>query len=290
MGAPGELLIGGEGLARGYLSRPDLTAERFVPDPFSSEPGARLYRTGDLARWRQDGVLEFLGRLDNQVKVRGYRIELAEVEAALLRHTSVREAVAVVREDSPGDKRLVVYAVPRPGQQLEAATLRAFLQERLPEYMVPSAFMVLEALPLTSNAKVDRKALPAPEGARAQEATYVAPRDQMEQELAALWSEVLGVERVGIHDDFLSLGGHSLLATRLVSRVRQAFQVELPLKDFFAAPTVAELSLRILEAMAQVPTDELASMMDELEQMDGDALQQLLDSELSDADETEPQE
>ncbi|HZI02860.1 MAG TPA: amino acid adenylation domain-containing protein, partial [Archangium sp.] len=290
VGVPGELYIGGEGLARGYLSRPDLTAERFVPNPFSSEPGARLYRTGDLARWRQDGVLEFLGRLDNQVKVRGYRIELAEVEAALLRHASVREAVAVVREDSPGDKRLVVYAVPHPGQQPDTAALRAFLQERLPEYMVPSAFVVLEALPLTANAKVDRKVLPAPEGARTQSVPYVAPRDEMEQEVARLWSEVLGVERVGVHDDFLSLGGHSLLATRLVSRVRQAFQVELPLKEFFAAPTVEKLSLRLLEAMAQVPADELASMIDELEQMDGDEVQQFLASEPSGTSETESQE
>jgi acyl carrier protein len=156
--------------------------------------------------------------------------------------------------------------------------------------MVPSAFVALESLPLTSNAKVDRKALPAPEGSRSQAATYVAPRDDMEREIARLWSEVLGVERVGVHDDFLSLGGHSLLATRLVSRVRQAFQVELPLKEFFAAPTVEKLSLRLLEAMAQVSTDELASMMDELEQMDGDELQQLLASEPSGPSETEPQE
>jgi len=290
VGVPGELYIGGEGLARGYLSRPELTAERFVPHPFASEPGARLYRTGDLARWREDGVLEFLGRLDNQVKVRGYRIELGEVEAALSRHARVREAVAVVREDSPGDKRLVVYAVPRADERLDAAELRAFLQERLPEYMCPSALVVLETLPLTANAKVDRKALPAPEGARAPSAGYVAPRDDLEREVAALWAEVLGVERVGIHDDFLSLGGHSLLATKLVSRLRQAFQVELPLKDFFEAPTVATLALRILEAMAQVPGDELASMMDALEGLEGDELQQLLAATASGTDEAESQE
>ncbi|QSQ23764.1 non-ribosomal peptide synthase/polyketide synthase [Pyxidicoccus parkwayensis] len=290
VGVPGALFIGGEGLARGYLSRPDLTAERFLPNPFSTEPGARLYRTGDLARWRQDGVLEFLGRQDNQVKVRGYRVELAEVEAAVLRHAPVREAVAMVREDVPGDKRLVVYAVPHPDQTLDIPALRTFLQERLPEYMVPSTFVTMEALPLTANAKVDRKALPAPEGSRPTAATYVAPRDEMEQEVARLWSEVLGVERVGVHDDFLSLGGHSLLATRLVSRVRQAFQVELPLKDFFAAPTVEKLSLRLLEAMAQVPGDELASMMDELERMDGDEVEQLLASTASGADEMESQE
>ncbi|MET0400866.1 MAG: amino acid adenylation domain-containing protein, partial [Cystobacter sp.] len=290
VGVAGELYVGGEGLARGYLSRPDLTAERFVPNPFSSEPGARLYRTGDLARWSPTGVLDFLGRQDNQVKVRGYRIELAEVEAALLRHASVREAVAVVREDSSGDKRLVVYAVPQPGQQLDAATLRAFLQERLPEYMLPTALVALQALPLTANAKVDRKALPAPEGARAPSAAYVAPRDDLEREVAALWGEVLGVERVGIHDDFLSLGGHSLLATRLVSRMRQAFQVELPLKALFEAPTVATLALHILEAMAQVPDDELALMMNELEQLEGDEVQKLLASAPSDANEVESQE
>ncbi|WP_164020355.1 non-ribosomal peptide synthase/polyketide synthase [Pyxidicoccus trucidator] len=245
-GVPGELFIGGEGLARGYLSRPELTAERFLPNPFASEPGARLYRTGDLARWRSDGVLEFLGRLDNQVKVRGYRIELAEVEAALLAHSTVREAMALVREDVPGDKRLVAYVVPgsegSASPELKTAELRTFLQERLPEFMLPSAFVSLEALPLTANGKVDRKALPVPDGALASASEYIAPRDETEQRLAALWGEVLRVERVGLHDNFFTLGGHSLLATQVVSRIRAAFGVELPLRTLFEAPTLEALA------------------------------------------------
>ncbi|WP_163998551.1 non-ribosomal peptide synthase/polyketide synthase [Pyxidicoccus caerfyrddinensis] len=250
-GVPGELFIGGEGLARGYLARPELTAERFLPDAFSSSPGARLYRTGDVARWRPDGVLEFLGRLDSQVKVRGYRIELAEVEAALLAHPAVREAIAVVREDVPGDKRLVAYVVsPSPDQPLSAAALRDFLQQRLPEFMLPSAFVALEALPLTGNGKVDRKALPVPDGALASSFEYIAPRNETEQRLAALWCEVLRVERVGLHDSFFELGGHSLLATRIVSRLRAVFGVELPLRTLFEAPTLEALA-RAVETAAR---------------------------------------
>ncbi|WP_375772564.1 non-ribosomal peptide synthase/polyketide synthase [Archangium gephyra] len=245
-GVPGELFIGGEGLARGYLSRPELTAERFLPNPFGTT-GSRLYRTGDLARWRNDGVLEFLGRLDNQVKVRGYRIELAEVEAALLAHSSVREAFALVREDVPGDKRLVAYFT-SDSQQLDTPALRAFLQQRLPEFMLPSAFVRLAALPLTSNAKVDRKALPAPDGALSTGTEYVAPRSETEQQLAALWSEVLRVERVGLHDNFFELGGHSLLATQVISRLRATFGVELPLRTLFEAPTLEALALAITSA------------------------------------------
>ena len=253
-GVPGELFIGGDGLARGYLSRPDLTAERFLPDPFSSAPGARLYRTGDLARWRTDGVLEFLGRIDNQVKVRGYRIELAEVESALLAHPSVREAVALVREDVPGDKRLVAYVVTyHPEQTLDAGMLRSFLQQRLPEFMLPSAFVRLEALPLTSNAKVDRKALPAPDGALASTAEYIAPRGETEQRLATVWSEVLRVERVGLHDNFFTLGGHSLLATQVVSRIRAVFDVELPLRSLFEAPTLEALARTIETSTRSTP-------------------------------------
>ncbi|MGZ3461732.1 MAG: amino acid adenylation domain-containing protein, partial [Archangium sp.] len=205
-GVPGELFISGDGLARGYLGSSSLTAERFLPNPFSSTPGARMYRTGDLARHRQDGVLEFLGRIDNQVKVRGFRIELSEVEAALLSHPSVREAVVVAREDSPGLKRLVAY-VTGESQALGSEALRAFLKQRLPEYMVPSAFMHLEALPLTSNAKVDRKALPAPDSRPELAQQFVAPRDEVEQKLASLWAAVLRLERVGIHDNFFELGG-----------------------------------------------------------------------------------
>ncbi|MCY1015596.1 amino acid adenylation domain-containing protein [Pyxidicoccus sp. MSG2] len=244
-GLMGELFIGGDGLARGYVEQPALTAERFVPDAFSGVPGARLYRTGDLARWRKDGVLEFLGRADAQVKLRGYRIELAEVEAALRAHADVGEALALVREDVPGDKRLVAYVVPSAkadeAASVETVQLRAFLAERLPEYMVPSAIVVLTALPLTANAKVDRKALPAPEAPVAAHA-YVAPRTPMEQTLAALWAEVLRLERVGVTDNFFALGGHSLLAVRLMARLREHTGLTPPLSALFQAPTVEGLA------------------------------------------------
>ncbi|RKH56197.1 non-ribosomal peptide synthase/polyketide synthase, partial [Corallococcus llansteffanensis] len=250
-GVPGELFIGGDGLARGYLSRPDLTAERFVPNPFSAVAGERLYRTGDLARWRKDGVLEFLGRADNQVKVRGYRIELAEVEAALRAHPEVREAVAVVREDVPGDKRLVVYFV--ANQDLDPAVLRTFLLERLPEYMLPSAFVPLAALPLTANAKVDRKALPAPEGLRAtSKREFVAPRTEMEQRLAEVWIQVLRVERVGVDDNFFELGGDSIISLQVVARARQA-GVQLAVRDLFQHPTLGALA-----SVARVSAGSLA--------------------------------
>ncbi|MBZ4419892.1 non-ribosomal peptide synthase/polyketide synthase [Myxococcus sp. RHSTA-1-4] len=239
VGVPGELFIAGEGLARGYVRSPAPTAERFVPNPFASEPGARMYRTGDLARWRPDGVLEFLGRKDFQVKVRGFRVELAEVEAALLAFPGVREAVALAREDVPGDKRLVGYAAAEPS--LDLGALRAHLQRRLPEYMVPSALVRLDALPLTANAKVDRKALPAPD-ARVASRPFVPPRTLTEQRLAALWAQVLRVEKVGVHDDFFELGGHSLLATQVVARVRAELGVDLPLRALFEAPTVERLA------------------------------------------------
>ncbi|NMO14847.1 amino acid adenylation domain-containing protein [Pyxidicoccus fallax] len=258
-GTPGELFIGGEGLARGYVRRPDLTAERFIPNPFSSSPGARMYRTGDLARWRQDGVLEFLGRKDFQVKVRGFRIELAEVEAALLAFPGVREAVALAREDVPGDKRLVGYVT--GDASLDMGALRDHLQQRLPEYMVPSALVRLDAFPLTANAKVDRKALPAPE-ARADLRPFVAPRTATEQVLATIWAEVLRIDKVGLHDDFFELGGHSLLATQLVPRVRAAFGVELQLRALFESPTLEGLA-RAIDALdrsaANVPPPRAAS-------------------------------
>ncbi len=248
VGVEGELYVGGDGLAWGYLRRPELTAERFVPHPFSEEPGARLYRTGDRARWLRDGRLEFLGRRDTQVKLRGFRIEPGEVEAALLRHPAVREAVVVAREDGPGGKRLVAYVVPRAAPAPTAAELRGTLQNTLPEYMVPSAFVTLEALPLTPNAKVDRKALPAPdlEGPRED---FVPPRTAMEERVAAIWGPLLGLSRVGAKDHFFERGGHSLLATQVVSRLREALQVEVPVRTLFEAPTVAELAEH-LESLA----------------------------------------
>jgi acyl-CoA synthetase (AMP-forming)/AMP-acid ligase II/acyl carrier protein len=248
IGVAGELYIGGDGLARGYLNRPDLTAEKFIPNPFSDEPGARLYRSGDLGRYLPEGNIEFLGRVDHQVKVRGFRIELGEIESVLGRHSGVREAVVVAREDDeeklkPADKRLVAYVVFRQEHPLTAHELRSFLKQKLPEYMVPSAFVFLERLPLTPNGKVDRRALPAPDGSRPElESGYVAPQTPVEEALTKIWEEVLKLERVGIHDNFFDLGGHSLVATQVMSRVRAALRVELPLRTLFERPTIAELS------------------------------------------------
>jgi amino acid adenylation domain-containing protein len=241
IGAFGELYTGGDGLARGYLNGPALTAERFVPDPFSQEPGARLYRTGDLARYQSDGRIEFLGRRDTQVKVRGFRIELGEIEAALGSHPALGGNVVVAREEEPGDKRLVAYVVGRGAQPPGASELRAFLKERLPDYMIPQAFVALDSLPLTPNGKVDRRALPAPAAYAAGDA-YVAPRTEAEKLLAELWAQALGVEQVGMNDDFFDLGGHSLLATRLVNRVKEVFGVEIPLRSVFETPTVAGMA------------------------------------------------
>jgi len=246
IGVPGELHIGGLVLARGYLGRPDLTAERFIPDPFSHEPGAQLYKTGDLACYRPDGNIEFLGRIDHQVKVRGFRVELGEIEAVLGQHPAVQGTVVVAREDAPGDKRLVAYVIPDPDQVTGTSELRRFLQAKLPNYMVPSAFMMLEALPLTPSGKVNRRALPAPERGRPEmEGDLVAPSTPVEEMLAGIWAGILGLERVGVHDNFFELGGHSLLGTQVISRVRKAFQVELPLRKLFEMPTVAGLSERI---------------------------------------------
>ncbi len=250
VGVAGELYLGGDGLARGYHRRPELTAERFVPCPpwaALEEPGARLYRTGDRVRLLPDGAVEFLGRIDGQVKLRGFRIEPGEIEALLARHPAVAEAVVLVREDAPGDRRLVAYVVPR-GERPAAGELRQFLKQSLPDYMVPSAFVPMAALPLTPNGKVDRRALPAPDADRAPEEGFVAPRTPVEEVLAGLWAEVLGVERIGVHDSFFELGGHSLLATRLASRLRGVFGVELPLRTLFDRPTLAELAAAVGEA------------------------------------------
>jgi amino acid adenylation domain-containing protein len=240
IGVPGQLYTGGDGLARGYWNRSALTAERFVVNAISPA-GGRLYATGDLARRRADGTIEFLGRRDQQVKVRGFRIELGEIEAALALHGAVREVVVMAREDEPGDKRLVAYHVATRG--VAASELRGFLKEKLPEYMVPAAFEQLEALPLTPNGKVDRKALPAPQSGRSGlEVAFVAPRTPAEEALARIWSEVLGIAGVGVEDNFFELGGHSLLATQVVSRVRRALDVELPLRALFERPTIAALA------------------------------------------------
>ncbi|WP_163864728.1 non-ribosomal peptide synthetase, partial [Myxococcus eversor] len=245
VGISGELFIGGAHLAHGYVGRPELTAEKFVPHPFSEVAGARLYRTGDLARWTAEGTVEFVGRLDGQVKLRGFRIELGEVEAALRAAPGVRDAAVVVREDVPGDRRLVGYVVLSEKDGAKREALRAHVGAHLPEYMVPSTFVTLDALPLTPSGKVNRKALPVAEAGPDGVGVYVAPRTATEGLLAGLFAEVLGLDRVGLHGHFFELGGHSLLATRAISRVRSAFGIELPLRELFEAPTVAELALRV---------------------------------------------
>ena len=240
-GAVGELYIGGTGLARGYLGRPELTAERFVPSPF--EPGERLYRTGDMARWLPDGALECLGRADTQVKVRGFRIELGEVETILGRHDAIGRCVVVVREDEPGDKRLVAYFESASETVPAASDLRTHLRNDLPDYMIPSAFVALDKLPLTPNGKFDRKALPRPDQGRTEvETGYVAPRDSLEVALAGIWSGVLKVPTVGIHDNFFELGGHSLGAVVLLSEIRKLTGKTLPLATLFQASTIAEFA------------------------------------------------
>jgi nonribosomal peptide synthetase DhbF len=252
VGVPSELYIAGAGLARGYLKRPALSAERFVADPFGT-PGSRMYRTGDLTRWRAEGVLEFLGRADQQLKIRGFRIEPGEIEAALVRHPSVAQAVVIAREGPGGDQRLVGYVVAQSGQRVEPVPLRTHLAQSLPEYMVPGAIVVLEALPLTPNGKLDRKALPAAEFGVIGRAAWRAPRTAQEEILCGLFAETLAVPQVGIEDNFFELGGHSLLAMRLVNRIRLALGLELAIRSLFKAPTVAELAGRLKKAEAAKP-------------------------------------
>lgn len=246
IGVAGELCVAGVGLARGYLRRPELTADKFIPNPFSSVPGERLYRTGDLVRYLPDGNIEFLGRIDHQVKVRGFRIELGEIEAVLGEHPDVVDVIVLAREDTPGDRRLVAYLVTRPEVELKTSELRNYLRERLPEYMVPSFFVRMDEFPLTPNNKIDRAALPKPDQSRPDlESEYVAPRTETEQKLAAICAELLNIERVGVYDSFFDLGGHSLLATQFLSRLRSSFQVELPLRIIFEKPRITDLAQEI---------------------------------------------
>ena len=248
IGVPGELCVGGDGVARGYRNRPDLTAERFILNPFSDPPEARLYRTGDLARYLPDGNIEFYCRIDNQVKIRGYRIELGEVESVLAQHPAIQQAVVIAREDTPGDRRLVAYCVATADSNPLPHDLRSYLKHKLPDYMIPSTFVLLDSLPLAPNGKLDRKALPAPDHGRPElDDGFAAPKTPLEETLANIWAEFLKLDKVGIHDNFFHLGGHSLLATQVVSHIRDSFQLDLPLRTLFEAPTIQGIAQKVLE-------------------------------------------
>jgi acyl-coenzyme A synthetase/AMP-(fatty) acid ligase/acyl carrier protein len=269
VGVIGELYAGGDCLARCYINRPELTAEKFIPNPFSQEPGARLYRTGDLARYLPDGNIDCLGRVDHQVKIRGYRIELGEIEAVLSQHHKVQEAAIAVHGGVQDDKRLVGYVVPEQNESPTSAELKSYLKERLPEYMVPPVILTIDRLPVSPNGKLDRRSLPAPEAVKSERGEdYMAPRSPVEEALANIWAEVLRVEKVGINDNFFELGGHSLLATLVVSRIRDVFEVDLPLRRIFEAPTIAELSVAIVQRqIEQADAQEVAAIVAELEGM-----------------------
>jgi acyl carrier protein len=263
--------VGGAGLARGYLNRAEVTAERFLPHPYSREEGERLYKTGDLARYLPHGDIEYLGRRDQQVKLRGYRIELGEIEAVLAAHPLVQQAVVISSEDIAGAKRLAAYVVPQAGEAPSANQLRRHLREKLPEYMLPAVFVTLEALPLTVNGKLNRRALPAPEQAGFDsERIFVAPRTTVEVMLAEVYAEVLGIDRIGANDNFFELGGHSLLATQLISHVRQAFDVHLPLVNVFDKPILSDLAALIER-----------SLVSEIEELSEEEAQRLVAEEYS---------
>jgi aspartate racemase len=261
IGVPGELHIGGVGLARGYLDRPELTKEKFIANPFSADPTSRLYKTGDLARYLPDGNIEFLGRIDDQVKIRGFRIELGEIESVLGQYGAIRQAVVLAREDHPGDKRLVAYAVASPGSNPSASELRSYLQQKLPEYMIPSAYLVLDELPLTPNGKVDRKALPAPDQTRPElNEAFTAPRTATEAVLAGIWSEVLKVDKVGIHDNFFDLGGHSLLAVRVANLIKKRIGRTVRVSSIFQAPTVERMTSVLHDDEVTTPWSSLVPL------------------------------
>jgi amino acid adenylation domain-containing protein len=262
VGVPGELHIGGVQLARGYLNHPELTAKKFIPSPYSSGPGARLYKTGDLARYLPGGEIEYLGRIDQQVKIRGIRIELGEIEAVLSEHKLVEQAVVVARENQSQDKKLVAYFVPESDNGVTVTELRKYLRTRLPEYMIPQHFVKLDALPLTSNGKVDRQALPAPQEERQIDETFVAPRDEVEILIADIWQELLQVKHVGVHDNFFELGGHSLLLIRMRNRLQEHSSQELSIVEMFRHPTIDMLAKFLTQKQKTEPslaaTSELA--------------------------------
>jgi non-ribosomal peptide synthetase component F len=241
-GLPGELVIGGAGVVRGYWQRPELTAERFLPDPFATARGARMYRTGDLARFLPDGRIECMGRVDHQVKIRGYRVELGEIEALLRAHDQVREAAVILREDTPGDQRLVGYVRSVNGEEVPADTLKAWLRQQLPEFMVPSGFVNMAELPLTPNGKLDRKALPAPQLAETASENFVAPASDAEAAISEIWQRALGVSKVGTRDNFFDIGGHSLLVVQVLKDMREKFPKPIQMTDLFRHTTIEALA------------------------------------------------
>ncbi|MGG2480747.1 amino acid adenylation domain-containing protein [Brevibacillus borstelensis] len=276
IGVAGELYIGGIGVGRGYLNAPEKNAQTFLENPFTQDDNPRLYKTGDLVRYRPDRSLEFLGRIDYQVKIRGFRIELGEIETLLGKHPAIEHVTVVAREDERGEKQLVAYFVAAAGMKPTKAELRDFLSQEIPEYMIPSSFMQLEEFPLTLNGKIDRKALPSPL-TDVEEEQFVAPRSELEQQLASIWGEVLGYKRVGIRDRFFEHGGHSLLATQLISRIRKAFQIELPLRALFEAPTVEQLAELVQQALApQSVQTELADLLEQIENLSDEEAEALL--------------
>ena len=282
IGVLGELHIGGPGVARGYVNRPELTAEKFIPDPFSDGQDARLYKTGDLVRYRPDGNIEFLGRIDNQIKIRGFRVELEEIEQAVRSRTGVADCVVGLHEDGDGDQRLFAYVVRRQRAELTISELRNYLKTKLPSYMVPASFELIDALPLSPSGKINRRALPAPRFARTEaDESFLAPRTPIERLLAVEWCDVLKLERIGIHDNFFELGGHSLLAAKVVSRVRSSLEVEFGMVDLFQAPTIASLAALLFPRGAQhEPDDELAALLGELANLTDEEAQLRFDHEM----------
>ena len=277
IGVPGEIYVGGPGLARGYLNRAELTRDRFVADPFGGDPEARMYRTGDRARYRPDGGIEFLGRFDDQVKLRGHRIEPGEISSVLADHPRLGAAAVTVSGDTNGPQRLVAYVVGAEEGEPSATELRAYLHHSLPDYMVPWSFVTLGTLPLTSNGKLDRRSLPIPDMSRPElDVSFEAPRTPVEESLTEIWAEVLKVDRVGIHDNFFGLGGHSLFATRVLSRVISKFGIALPIRSIFEATTVADMALAITQSRArQSEQDDIETLLSELEGLSGDDVTKL---------------
>jgi len=281
IGVSGELHIAGISLARGYLNLANMTAEKFLPDPFTTRPGRRLYRTGDWARWTSEGNLEFLGRTDDQIKLRGFRIELGEIETVLAEHPNVKQSVLIVREGQPGETSLIAYVTGQQ-QDLNVDSLRSYLSERLPNYMVPNVFMIIEAFPINANGKIDRKALPAPrQGYRGSEQPFVASRSAVEMTITGIWSEIIGIETVGVFDNFFALGGHSLLATRVLTRIREAFGVDIPLHTLFKAPTVANLAMAVEEEQRRQGQEKsFDQILHEIEHLSPDDVQHSLSREM----------